>query len=384
MVNVHIPKSENKKIRILYVIGQLAVGGSERQLVHLINHIDSERYEPMVCSFSADAALAGELNAQGVKVIILPKKMNPDLTRPFTLYKIVKDFDPDLIHSYLFVANTWSRIIGLILHKPVIVSERNSEPYKPFWMLFIDRLLCPLGTLMIANSESGAERAKKRKEFPPQKIKVIYNGIPIEQYAEEPKHLQFAQEFGIHAGEKAIAVVARLCEAKNHEMLFYVMQKVLRAYPNVRLLCVGIGPRLQELKRLARRLDIEDNIIFTGLRSDIPFILSKVSLLVLPSKWEGTPNVILEALVCGCPVVATRVGGIPEIIRDGETGLLVPSLNVEAMVDAILHLLADENLAREMGRRGQELVKNKYSVNRMVLDTEKVYDEILGSKIGNN
>jgi len=372
-----ITYESGEKIRILFVIGQLVYGGAEKQLVHLANSVDRERYEPMVCSFSADAPLAEELVAQGVKTCILPKRMNPDLTRPFTLYKLVKDFDPDLIHSCMFVGNTWSRIVGLVTHKPVIISERSSGDYKPFWMLFIDKLLYPLGALLIVNSESGAESVRKRKEFRPQKIKVIYNGIPFEQYAKEEKYIKLLQEFGIQPGGKVIAVVGRLSEEKNHELIFYALQKVLGTYPDVHLLCVGSGPRLDELKKLAKQLDIDDKVIFTGYRSDIPSILSAIDLLVLASKFEGVPNVLLEAMAAARPIVATSVGGVPEIITDGETGLLVPSMDVKAMAEAIIRILTDENMAQEMGRKGQEAVKKNFSVERMVSDTEKVYEGIL-------
>jgi glycosyltransferase involved in cell wall biosynthesis len=366
--------------KILFVIGQLDVGGAERQMLYLATNLNPERYLVKVCSFSADIPLLSMFEGHSIETIVLPKTGNPDLTRPFKLFQLVKEFQPDLIHSYLFVANTWSRIVGTLLRIPVILSERSSELRKPKWQKLIERLLFPFGSLLIANSQSGAKRVIENKEFKAGKVKVVYNGVPLEKYKREiseETRLKLRSELQIPESSKVIGIIGRLHYCKNHELLFESFEIINNQIPDLFLLCIGDGPRKDELEKLADLLGIQDKVIFAGIREDIPECLSIMDVLVLPSRWEGFPNVLLEAMAAKCPVIATKVGGVEELINDGQTGLLVNSENKFELSDKIKLILEDIELTNIIKENAFNSIVNNFSLIRMVENTEKYYGKLL-------
>jgi len=366
--------------KILFVIGQLGIGGAEHQLVYLASNLDKSKYEILVCSFSDDVSLGNLLDESGIPLVAIPKKMSPDLIRPFQLFKLVKSFKPDIIHSYLFVANTWARIAGKILGIPVIISERNAEPKKPLYMTFLNRLLYGMGDLLIANSQAGADQVVKTKEFPKKKINVVYNGLPIEKYKgnyDEKRKSEIKSSFGIPYDAKVIGVIGRLHFQKNHELLFESFQIVLGKLPNSVLLCIGDGPKREELLDLARSIRIDSKVIFVGERKDVRDCLSILDLMILPSRWEGLPNVILEAMAAKCPVIATKVGGVNEMIEDGQTGFLVESKNKEELAKKIAYVISHPTEVEQINQNAFEFVTANFSIEKMVSETEKIYEDLL-------
>jgi len=365
--------------KILFVIGQLGIGGAERQLVYLASHLDKSRYEVLVCSLSAEAPLCPLLENSGIPTVILPQVMHPDLTRPFKLYHLIKSFQPDLIHSYLFVANTWSRIVGSMQNIPVILSERSSEPKKPFFITEINRLLSPLGTCVIANSQAGAHRIIQNKEFDPKKVFVIHNGLPLDNYlslSNNNKH-RLCAELGLSEQSRMIGIIARLSFPKNHKLLFDAFQLIQEQYKDIYLLCIGDGPLRDELNIYARKLGIQDSVIFTGIRNDIPECLSMLDVLVLPSLWEGLPNVILEAMAAKCPVIASDVGGVKEVITDGVTGWLTRPGDKYQLAEKIYFVLTNPSHVEKVKILANNFVMQNFSIDRMVAETEKIYESIL-------
>jgi len=366
--------------KILLVIGQLGVGGAERQLVYLASKLDKSKYEVLVCSFSSDVTLRNLLDESRVPLVVIPKKMSPDLIRPIQLFKLVKNFKPDLIHSYLFVANTWSRFIGKFLGIPVIISERNAEPKKPLYMTMINRFLYEMGDLLIANSRAGEDQVIKNKEFPHQKIRVVYNGLSIDKFTtnnDEKRISEIKGRFEIPDDAKVIGIIGRLHFQKNHELLFESFKLLLKKNPNCCLFCIGDGPRRDELLGLTRSLEIDDKVIFAGERKDIPECLSIIDVMVLPSLWEGLPNVILEAIAAKCPVVATDVGGVSEIIINGKTGFLVENGNKAELAEKINYTIDHPTEMEQIKQNAFDFVVKNFSITRMVSETEKIYERLL-------
>ena len=368
------------KKKILLVIGQLSVGGAERQLVYLASNLDKSKYEVLVCSFSSDVTSRNLLDESGIPLAVIPKKMSPDLIRPFQLFRLVKNFKPDLIHSYLFVANTWSRIVGKIFGIPVIISERNAAPKKPLYMTILNRFLYGLGDLLIANSQAGADLVVRNKEFPKEKIRVVYNGLPIDKYTvnyDEKNKSEIKSHFGIPDDAKVIGVIGRLHYQKNHELLFESFKTVLEKNPNCVLLCIGDGPRHEDLLGLAKSLEIDDKVIFAGERKDVQDFLSIMDVMVLPSRWEGLPNVILEGMATKCPVVATDVGGVGELIQEGKTGFLINSGDKKSLTQRIIYVLNNKSEFNKIIDDAYLKVIKNYSIKRMVSNTEMIYLKLL-------
>jgi len=170
--------------------------------------------------------------------------------------------------------------------------------------------------------------------------------------------------------------VGRLTEQKGHTYLLDAFAQVMRVLPAARLLVIGDGELRPTLERRATRLGLHGSVIFTGRREDVPRLMMALDVLALPSLWEGFGLVLLEAMAAGKPIVASRVSAIPEIVADGETGLLVPPRDVKALAQALLALLHDPQRATEMGRRGRLRLEQEFTVERMVSQTEAAYEKV--------
>lgn len=369
--------------KILYVIGQLGVGGAEHQLIYLTTNLDPTKYEIMVCSLSKEAQLLPLLEDAGLKTIIIPKLVSPDFTRPFKLLKIVKSFKPDLIHSYLSVANTWSRLVGFVTGVPVIISERSCGQNNNFIIRVFNKILSFSGDYIIANSQAGANGLIENDEFSSEKVKTIYNGVFPKRFQltlDDQDKQRLLLDLGISDCKNVIGIIGRFDSNKNHDLLFKAFQIVLRRFPSSCILCIGDGPRREELKRLASSLGITEHVYFTGIREDIPECLALMKLLVLPSFVEGLPNVILEAMAANVPVVATDVGGVGELINEGVTGWLVNPEDELGLAEKISYVLEYPKNAEIVAENAHHFVTKHFSIERMVQETEKVYSELLDGK----
>lgn len=205
-------------------------------------------------------------------------------------------------------------------------------------------------------------------------VSVIYNGVDLQRYDHQAPCCTLREEYGLPAEGPIVGVVARLESEKGHPTLLDAWPAVLAAQPTATLLIVGEGSRREELEAQARALEIAERVVFTGRREDVPAVTAALDVAVLPSYREAQGLVILEAMALGRPVVATRVGGIPEMVEDGVTGLLVPAHDSQALAAAIVRLLTDHSLADVIGRAGHDLVHDRFCVELMVSAVEDIYD----------
>jgi glycosyltransferase involved in cell wall biosynthesis len=206
-------------------------------------------------------------------------------------------------------------------------------------------------------------------------VRLVYNGVDLHRYDHQEPCCTLREEYGIEAGAPIIGVIARLEPEKGHRTLLDAWPLVLRRVPGARLLVVGEGSLLTELAWQARELGIERRVVFTGRRDDIPAVTAALDVAVLPSYREAQGMVILEAMALSRPVVATNVGGIPEMIEDGVSGLLVPPHDPDALAAAIVQLLVDHPYADTIGRKGHDVAHERFSIEFMVRAIEDIYDE---------
>lgn len=362
------------KVNVLHIIWSLEKGGAERFLVSLVKNFDREKFNSIVCCLNWKGEWAKELEDKGIEVIALNKKGKFDFGVISRIIKIIKQNKIAIVNTHLWTADTLGRIAAMLAGVPVIISTvQNVDIWKRPWHRFIDRLLSYKTTKFIAVSQAVKEFLIKTERIPEKKVVVIYNAIEIPT---SPSHnvtkSPVRKEFGIKDDEMVLSVVGRLVEQKGHKYLFEALSMLNGKY-NIKLLVVGEGPLLQSLKSQVTSHKLDDKVIFTGQRKDVAQILDASDCLVLPSLYEGLPVCVLEAMAVGKPVIATKVGGTPELIKDGETGLLVEPKNSEALLRAIEKLTHLSDRGKEMGIKARDMVYNDFSIASIAKHTEELF-----------
>ena len=317
-----------------------------------------------------------EFEKLGVKIRFLERgKFNP-----FTLLdlvNIVREERIDVMHLQAYGASTFGRIAGLLTGVPVIVHAHDNDTNYPWYQNIADMVLGRFTDRAIAVSESVRASCIKKRRIPKDRVIVMHNGISFEQFR-MPSNREIEEEkkrLGIEPEFKVVGTLSKLRKEKGVEYLIKSIPAVLEAFPRVVFLIVGDGPLRGELEALTRALGVEKNVIFAGYREDVPRVLSVFDIKVLPSVTEGFGIAILEAMAMGKPVIATGVGGVKEILKDGETGFLVPPQDPEALSERIIYLLRNEDEARQLGIRAREESK-KYDIDLCVRRLEELYFEL--------
>lgn len=362
--------------RVLFLIDELDVGGTEQQILELVKRIDRRRYEPIVCCFRP-GKVSAEIAASGVRVIEIPKRGKVDPRFVLTLARMMRREHIDLLQAYLFTANTWGRLAARIARVPIIVtSERNvdmwEEMYKQRLGVWLDRWT----QRTIGNSEAVGDYLAG-KGITRDKIRVIYNGVDTSRFDGPVDPHATREELGIPAHHVVIGHLARLEPQKDPRTFLAAAAIVAKRNPNVSFLVVGGGSLKADLEREAKTLGLTDRMIFTGPRRDVPRLLAACDMSVLSSVKEGMSNTVMESMAAGRPMVATSVGGNPELIRDGETGFLVPTRDPQAIAEGLQRIIDDPALAKSMGLQAKARMAERFSVEAMVSETERLYDELV-------
>lgn len=364
-------------IRICYIIGQLSKGGAERQLYELVRGLDKTRFLPVVISLRQGDYWAEELRKMNVRVIEIRRKKSREFRRLLRLTRLIKELKPDIVHTYLFAANTYGRIAAFIAKVPVVIaSERNLPEIgrdKSRLTLYIDRMLAPFSDGIICNSLKAKDTLINNYSFEPRKIFTVCNGISMDYLA------SLSEQRVRNAGGKIIGTVGRLVPQKNHKLFLDVAKMVLDSQPaaDLKFLIVGDGPLRGALENYAHDNGIGDKVEFAGERHDIPRMLKKMDIFLMTSLFEGMSNAIMEAMSAGLPVVASDVGGNRELITDSHTGFLCPSESASAFCDKVIHLLRNENEAELMGVNGKQRIICNFGSKMMVKETEGIYSALI-------
>ena len=266
----------------------------------------------------------------------------------------------------------------------VIASIRDCAPYLTPMQKRVQRYACRFADRILVNADA-VKTWLIDDGYDGRRIVVIPNGVDLERFSAPPDRDGIRRELGLAAATPLVVVVSRLARLKGLEQLIEAAALLRAPHPDARFLIVGeTAPAetayLDELKQVAARHRVADAVIFTGLRSDVPALLSAADVAVMPSLNEALSNVLLESMAAGAPTVATRVGGTPEAVVDGETGLLVPPGDPRALAAAIATLLGDRALAARLGHAARLLIRERFSVDRMVAATEQIYLQLLARK----
>jgi glycosyltransferase involved in cell wall biosynthesis len=369
-------------MRIFHMVNSLDMGGSEHQMVEVASRQQAKGYEVVVACLSAQGVLTEVLEHSGIPII----EFNPkgSLLRPrgvFQLLRLIWFF----VRHPLDVVQThdlYSTLLGVpaawLARVPMILSCRRDLSrwwwYTPRRRRFL-RYIQNHSTFVIANSQSVRDFLVEQDGFDPNLIRVIPNGVDLKRFttARPDRRRLFP-----HLAERTylVAVVANMnVETKGHPDLIRAAAEVLQECRDAKFLLIGDGPERTRLEAMVTELGLSETVLFLGFCNDVPDILACCDLFVLPSWAEGLPNSVLEAMAAGVPVVATRVGGIPEIIDDGKSGLLVAPKDPQALARAILRLLGDKELAKRFATCARERVQEEFSFERLLSQLDRLYIE---------
>lgn len=370
-------------INILYLFVTLPIGGAEEHLLTVLKNLDLTQYNPTVCCIREKGVIGEEIENRGIAIISLNRKSKSwDFRIIMDILRIIQTKNIHLIHTHLYHANMYGRIAALISKIPAVVTEHNVYPMYKFKRRIINWLLAKKTNKIIAVSNMVKDYIVSRDWIAPSGVEVVYNGIDIAAFDSSIGKKEARERLGLDKDTPLIGIVARLSRQKGHVYLFRAMAMIREEVPDARLIVVGSGPLEQSLKEEVSMLGIDSAVSFLGARRDVPVILKAMDLFVLPSMWEGFPVALLEAMASGLPVVAASVGGVGEVVKDGETGFLVQPKDEESLGRRIISLLEDEEKSLEFGANGKRLVEGKFSSVSMVKHLEYIYNSVIQNKNG--
>jgi glycosyltransferase involved in cell wall biosynthesis len=368
-------------MKILYIIQNFG-GGTGEHLSRLTREINNKGITPVICCINEkDIPSKKNLEGTNISAIIIKRKRHEifplfQINNIFRTIKIIKKEKIDLIHTFFF----WDSLIGLIAGKiskiPVIINKEDDGFALSPLERFIYRLINRQFLQIIAVSNHVGTKRSKDENISADKIKIIHNGIDLKEFSKN-KNKKLKKEFDIKDNETVVGNVANFNKIKGQEYLIKAIPKITSNFPDTKFLFIGDGKLLKKNKELARKLNVNEKIIFTGYKRDVPEIIQTIDIFVLPSLTEGLSISILEAMASSKPVIATNVGGNPELVINKKTGILVPPKDPEALANAMIELIKNKKLREEMGREGRKRVEKEFTIEKTAKKYIKEYKNIL-------
>ena len=368
-----------KRIKILYLITGLKTGGAEIVLYNIVKGLDKTRFEPLVVSIIPIIEIGQRIKKLGIPILSLNVKFKYNPSIFFRLISILKKENPQILHSHLFHAIFLGRVVGRICNVPIIISSIHSEYVGGFLR---NRLLQTTGKLddvVTIVSQKAKEKMVEARAISAGKTIVIYNGIDINRFKfqDRKKREKTRKELNLKGSDKVLISVGRLFKAKGYPYLIEAIKILKKKYPEIVLLILGEGEKRIELEKQIRESNLTKNIFLLGRKDNVLLYLNASDIFVLASLWEGFGLVVTEAMACSLPVVATNVGGIPEIVEDKHSGFLVESKNPLALAKKIDHVLSlNPEIRRKMGEIGRKIAEENFSLDKMVKNYENLYKKL--------
>jgi len=345
--------------------------GGALQVYYLIKGLKSyDCRNVLVCPIESKIAKAAQQHAH---LYAIPLAGDMDFRFIVHLYRIIRKEKPDLIHIHSRRgADVWGALAAKMANRPVIITRRVDNPEKPI----IAQLKYRLCNRVIAISK-GIQNVLLKAGVPAEKLVCVHSAVDTDIFSKACDRKWFLREFGLSSGNKIVGVVAQLIERKGHRYLFKAVPGIMARFPDIVFIMFGKGPLKNQLHRIAIEQGLANNIRFAGFRDDLDRILPCLDLLVHPALMEGLGVSLLQAAACGVPIVASRVGGIPEIVHDGLNGYLVAPGAPDELATKIISLLQDPLLIKKIATEGPKFIEKYFSIDKMVRGNFEVYKEIL-------
>jgi glycosyltransferase involved in cell wall biosynthesis len=374
-----------ERIRLLKFVTYFGVGGTERQVTIIAKGLDAAQFDLHLACLHRSGELLQQIERlprSAVEYSLNNLYDGQSLRERLRFARHLRQLGIQIVHTYNFYPNVFALPAARLARVPVTVASiRDMGVYLTPMQLRVQRVACRLADRIVANAEA-VRQWLIGQGYRGDRITVIRNGVDLARFDGRRGGSSLRQELGLPATSPLVAVVARVSPTKGLEYFLDAAASLAARHPDAYFLVVGqAAPDDQEYERglqaYAARLGLERRVVFTGLRLDIPEVLSEMAVSVLPSLSEGLSNVLLESMAAGVPVVATRVGGNGEAVEDGVTGLLVEPRDAVGLAGAIGRILDDRELAGRFGAAGRQRVAERFSIEASVRATERLYLELL-------
>jgi glycosyltransferase involved in cell wall biosynthesis len=372
------------RLKVLTLIDRLsAFGGGERFAIEIATRLDHQRFDSVLCATRArpgdepDASeplAAAMVEASGIRLMELGRRSRVDLRTWSPLLRLLRRERFDVVHSHKFGSNVWGTLIGRLAGVPVIVAHEHSWSFDgKLVRRLLDRELIGRGShLIVAVSAQDRRKMIEIEGVRPEKVLLVPNGIP----RRSATGADVRAELGIPPDAPVIGAIGGLRPEKAIDLLIRAAAPLVQEIAQLRLLIAGEGPEKEPLRELARHAGVADRVMLIGFRDDVPDVLAALDVAVSSSVFEGSPLAVMEFMEAARPIVATRVGGVPDLIDHGVHGVLVRSGDAEGLTAALRRMLADREAARRMGERARERRLREFDVDVAVRRFESLYERL--------
>jgi glycosyltransferase involved in cell wall biosynthesis len=363
-----------RRLKVLTLTDSLAaIGGAERLAAKLTMGLDAGRFERIVCATRPTAGpLVDEVVAAGVRLLELQRRSRLDVGAWRPLIELVRRERIDVIHAHQFGSNVWGSVLAGLTGVPVVVAHDHNWSFEgePLRRLLDRELVARLADVIVVVSADARRRMVEVEGIDPSRVRVIRNGIP--PLRPTTGH-DLRAELGIPPGVPLIGTVTVLRPEKALDVLIRAAAVLREEFPTLNVVIVGAGPERGPLEGLVRELRLEASVKLLGRRDDVPDLLEAFDVAVSCSDFEGAPLAVIEYMAAAKPVVATRVGGLPELIADGEDGVLVEPRDPAGLAAAIAGLLRDRGRAARLGARARERQRREFDIGGQIRRIEDLY-----------
>ncbi len=365
-------------VPLAFCITELDPGGAEQALVQTVLRLDRREWQPTVICLGPRGSLADPLEQQGIPVIALGARNRWEVNVLWRLARELRRLRPVLLQTFLFHANLAGRIAARLAGVPIVVGGIRVAEKRSRWYARLDRWTEGLVTTQVCVSQGVRQFADQTMGLHSEKLLVIPNGVEVSRFAEATPLPR--STWGLTEGSRIVLTVGRLDPQKGLLDLLQAARLLHDSSPDLHWLIVGEGPQRSQLEQQISATGLQQCVHLLGRREDVPCLMKTADLFVLASHWEGMPNVVLEAMAAGLPVLSTQVEGVAELVEAGNTGVVVPIGDPQAICLAIQSLLNDPNHARTMAQRAFHKVSHEYAWDRVADAYAALYRNLISQR----
>lgn len=369
--------------RVFFLLDSFLLGGTETQAVELARRLDPRRYDVTLGCLRHEGPLLERLSGTSVRVVHID--MGAGIDSPSGIFGVLRlagflrGERFEIVHAH----DLWSNLVGMsaamLARVPVRITSQRDLSHDAWYGTYrrrVMRFVQSRSSAVIVNAEAIRDGLISKDGLPPEKVRVIHNGVDLACFQHSAANRE--QLFPNSGGKTLVVLVGNMnSDVKGHPYLIAAAPEIGKSFTNTQFVLVGDGPQRPMYEAQVEALGLKNNFIFMGRRTDVPQILASCDVAVLPSLAEGLPNAVLEYLASGLPVVASALGGNLEVVQDGVTGVLVPSQDSQALADALIRLLSDDNLRLTLGAAGRQHVAQNFSFDRLVSEVDNLYTILL-------